>query len=185
MPSVVCVNNKTCVNGRLVIRCPEQDPTPYLRSNWKSLTKIPNGNVDRAAIGYMKVLDIGCGNGRNSRFMQEQGFRHVTSLDMAGDYGQKVLLGVDPLPIVTDSMDIILCNYLLMFLNQRERNFLIDEIKRVARWKATIMVELYAAKESHAPTQEKLLKMQSQIFNRLGWRKIKYSQERFIAQNHR
>ena len=46
------------------------------------------------------------------------------------------------------------------------------------------MLELYPAKDSEAKTESQMFKMQKDIFNKLGWRKIKYSQARFIAQNN-
>jgi len=167
------------MKSRPSIRCGTTDPSPYLVKNWTLLFPYKNDHNYE-----LKVLDLGCGNGRNSDFMKKEGFTSVTSLDMVDDYGKKALLGVDPIPYPCESFDIILCNYLLMFLSHKERNYLIDEIKRVAKWKATIMVELYAAKESYAPTKAKLAKMQNDIFWRFDWKKIKYSQERFIVQNH-
>ena len=168
------------VTNRPSIRCGTNKATPYLKKNWGLLWP------DEYDHDYeLKVLDLGCGNGRNSIFMKKEGFTNVTSFDMVDDYGTKLILGVDPIPLPCESVDIILCNFVLMFLSHKERNYLIDEIKRVARWKATIMVELYAAKESYAPTEAKLLKMQNDIFWRIDWKKIKYSQEHFIARNVR
>jgi hypothetical protein len=47
------------------------------------------------------------------------------------------------------------------------------------------MLELYPAKDSYAKTEKEMLKMQKDIFDKLGWRKIKYSKGRFIAINEK
>jgi len=158
------------LNDKYCVRCGRKDPTPYLRDNYKHLlTKKSN------------VCDIGCGNGRNSNFIKSLGHT-VNSFDMVNDYGQKLILGRDKFPLERNSVDAILCNYLMMFLNQEERDQVVSEINRVARIGCRIMLELYAAKDSEAQTKEEILKMQKDIFDKLGWEKVKYSQERFIAE---
>jgi SAM-dependent methyltransferase len=94
------------LNDKWCIRCGRKTPSPYLKNNVKLLPK------------EGKVLDIGCGNGRNSIFMKEKGYV-VTSVDMVEDFGNKNIIGEDPLP--SDKYDIILDNYILMFLDKKER----------------------------------------------------------------
>ena len=160
--------SRTYLNDRWCVRCNRTDPSPYLAKNI---------DLFLPATGKL-VLDLGCGNGRNTNFMKSKGFE-VISVDMAGDFGWKAVLGVDPLPVVW--VDIILVNYLMMFLNAEERNYLIEEIKRVASDRCIVMVELYAAKDSEATTKSECLRLQKDIFDKLGWDKVRYSQERFIA----
>jgi SAM-dependent methyltransferase len=130
---------------------------------------------------HLQVVDVGCGNGRNSEFMKKKGYKKVLSLDMVNDYGQKMILGKDDIPLPNKSTDIILCNYLMMFLNKKERKQLIREIKRIARDDCVIMVELYPAKDSETKTKEEMLELQQEIFDSLKWHKKRYSQGRFIA----
>jgi len=127
------------------------------------------------------VVDLGCGNGRNSDFMREQGHK-VYSFDMIADYkhGIETELGKESLPMGIPT-DIILCNYVLMFLNKKERKQVIKDIKRIAAPGCTVMVQLYEAKDSFAPTKEEKIKMQQEIFDALGWEKIRYSQQGFVA----
>jgi len=167
------------LNGRYCVRCNRCGPTPYLRDNVAILTK----GFSRYPYDGAAVVDIGCGNGRNSRFMAEvPGVKFMAALDMAGDYGTKTVLGVGKMPVPDGSADIVLCNYLLMFLSPKERNQALCEIERIAKPGCRIVVELYPAKDSYAKTEADMLRMQKDIFRKLGWGKIRYSKGRFIAQ---
>jgi len=161
------------LNDKYCVRCGRKNATPYLRKN---ISLLEDGR------SKLVVVDVGCGNGRNSEYMKERGHT-VTSLDMVPDYGHKMVLGTDLIPKKDKGTDIILCNYLLMFLNKKERTQLIKEFKRIALKNCIIMVELYPAKDCYAKTKEEMIEMQAEIFNPLKWQKIRYSQGRFIAQN--
>jgi hypothetical protein len=78
--------------------------------------------------------------------------------------------------------DLILVNYVFMFLNAIERKILIEDIKKTSSLICRIVVELYPAKDSYIKNDKEMVKMQKEIFNQLGWRKIKYTKGRFIAQ---
>jgi len=106
----------------------------------------------------------------------------IFPLDMVDDFGMKITLGHDPIPLPNNSVDIILANYIFMFLDNDERDQLIGELKRVAKPMCKIMVELYAAKDSYTPTKEEVDKLQRQLCEKLGWIPIKYNTERFIAE---
>lgn len=161
------------LNERWCVRCHKEDPTPYLRDNIAKLG-LKNDTM---------ILDLGCGNGRNTKFLNLMGYKNVHPIDMAGDFGTKLVLGVDLLPFKDKSIGAIMCNYVFMFLNQKERNCLLKEIKRVASAKCKIMIELYPAKDSETKDKEESIKLQEDLFKKLGWKKIKYSQNRFIATN--
>jgi len=165
------------LNDRWCVRCGKTCPNPYLIKNLKQ------SGIESCDKCKSIVLDIGCGNGRNSKYMQSLGFENIISLDMAGDFGIKCILGVDKMPIADDSINIILCNYLLMFLSDRERINVIKEIKRISSSGCIILVELYPAKDSYAKTKEEMMEMLDDIFHSLGWDKIKYARAgcKFIA----
>ncbi|MBT6049331.1 class I SAM-dependent methyltransferase [candidate division WWE3 bacterium] len=157
------------VNEKWCVRCGKKTPTPYLQKN----------------IGLLKtegktVVDVGCGNGRNTIFMRDQGF-NVTPLDMCNDFGADMILGKDKFPLEDNSVDIILSNYVMMFLDEDERDQVIAEMKRVAKFGCKIMLELYAAKDSFAVNKGELIAMQREIFDKLDCFKIRYSQGKFIA----
>ena len=73
------LNDKWCVG------CGSTEPTPYLRKN---IELFPEEG---------SALDIGCGNGRNSEYLRNLGYK-VDSIDMVDDYGTQIILGKDNLP---------------------------------------------------------------------------------------
>jgi len=161
------------INDKYCVRCGRKDPCPYLRKNLGTLMPI---NTKKPC-----VIDIGCGNGRNSKFMIKNNCS-VIPLDMVNDYGIKTVLGKQNLPVKPNYADIILCNYLMMFLNKKERKMVIKEIKRVSKKGCKIMLELYPAKDSETKNEKEMLELQQELFTMLGWKKIKYSKGRFIAE---
>ena len=163
------LNNKYC------IRCGRKEPTPYLKKYSYLFTHKDYKD--------QKVVDIGCGNGRNSDYMKSLGFTNVHSMDMKPDYGTAMHLGKDSLPIKDKEAKIILANYIFMFLDKTELLQLLGEIKRVAAPKAYLMVELYAAKDSSCPTAAALETYRQLITKTLGWTKVRYAKEHMIFIN--
>jgi len=166
------------MNDRWCVRCGKTDGTPYLKKHWDKL--FCNSQLDRG----VNVLDVGCGNGRNSEFMKSMGIKNIVSLDMAGDYGSQCTFDGSPLPLFENTVDIVLANYSLMFLSPKERRRVISDIKKSAKKSCYIIVELYPAKDSYCKTDEEMLKMQKDIFDQLGWGKILYSKGKFIAKRN-
>ena len=162
------------INCKYCVRCNKQSPTPYLFKNYDLLV------VNRKKCN---IVDMGCGNGRNSRFMTGKGHL-VTSVDMVADYGHKIILGQDKIPVDNSAVDIILCNYILMFLNKQERKQVIGEIKRIAAPYCRIIVELYPAKDSETKNEKEMVALQKEIYEQLGWEKIRYSKGKFICRNN-
>ena len=161
------LNNKYCV------RCGKKDPTPYLKK-YSYMFQEGDGWESR------KVVDIGCGNGRNSEYMKKLGFTDVTPVDMKPDYGVAITLGKDPLPAEDKKANIILANYVFMFLNKKELNQVLDQIKRIAADDCILMFELYAAKDSSCKDMDALVKYRDHVAKRLGWDKIRYAKEHCI-----
>ena len=149
------------MNDRWCVRCGKHDPTPYLRKYEWLLPK------DKRA------LDIGCGNGRNSRFLEALGMK-VDSVDMAGDYGMKRMLGSDPLP--KRKYGTILANYILMFLNSKERYNVMRDIQDRALPGAVLMIEMYPAKDAHDYDFDKIVG----YFEKRGWKRLRRSVDKTI-----
>jgi len=170
------------MNDKWCVRCNRKDPTPYLKKNVHLFVEDRCNETCRFGDWQgLHVLDIGCGNGRNMDAMKRIGFRHIVGFDMAGDVGHAFTLGQKPLPIFENTVDIVLANYVFMFLSSDERKQLISDIQKAACPDCTIMVELYPAKDSEAPTESTMVKLQKEVFDQLGWSKIRYSKGRFIA----
>ena len=151
------------LNNRWCARCDHKKATPYLRQYVKLFPEAP-----------AKVLDIGCGNGRNSRFMMKQGYE-VDGIDMAPkDFGIKIVLGEDDLP--NKKYDIILANYILMFLSKKELKKVNSEILRCSKIGTTMMIEMYPAKDAYDYNFDDMLKY---YFNS-GWVKIRKSKDKCV-----
>jgi len=157
------------MNERWCVRCNSAGPTPLLRSNVKLLL---GNRVSSAA--DLAVLDLGCGNGRNTRYIRSLGCTNTVAFDMAGDVGHPLTLGKRPLPLFKASVDVVLANYVLMFLNAKELTQTLRDIQRVARPDCRIIVELYPAKDSFAPTPDAVSKLLHEISWRLDWHVLRY-----------
>jgi len=170
------------LNERWCVRCGRGDgPTPYLRKYLHKLVHNPNVHSDWFKETDLGIMDIGCGNGRNVKYLHSIGYKNNVAFDMCNDYGYKITLGEERIPLLDHTVDIILANYVLMFLNSKEQNQVIGELQRVAKKDCRIMVELYAAKDSFAKTEDAMVKMQKKLFNTIGWEAMLYSKGRFIA----
>lgn len=95
-----------------------------------------------------KILDVGCGHARNLKLFEELGFKKLYGFDInktdnplhvnfewtRGDVQEG-------LPYQDKSFDIVLCNYVLMFIAPDKLNFVIDELLRVTN--KFLIIETY------------------------------------------
>ena len=100
-----------------IVRSPHSAPTPYLKSLSGLFGKIIN---NRGCIwGHkevIKVVDLGCGNGRNSKYLESL-FFNVLSFDKQDDYGYLLYLEKQSIPIFGGEVNIFLLQYVLMFIH--------------------------------------------------------------------
>jgi len=154
------------------VRCGSDKATPYLRKHVDLFTEwAPAGHV----------IDIGCGEGRNSRFLKDRGM-HVMSLDGKGDYGIKWMAG-DKIPAESGTADCILCNYFLMFLSGHARNDVYGEINRVSHKGTRLLIELEMVKQSLTPDEYTLNALNEELrdaFRDWGWKIIQKHKNRYI-----
>jgi len=170
----------TVANRKSVRMSGATEATPYLRKNWDVLSE----NVDlKTAV----TVDLACGNGRNTNFMLASGISidNAKAYDMVDDYGEKLLLGEEDIPLEDKSVDIVLANYIFMFLSPHECKNLVREIGRIAKVGCRVMVELETVKQSNTPdveSRDQLETLLKGLFmsNRFGF--VKHSHGRFIAE---
>ncbi|MCB2295821.1 class I SAM-dependent methyltransferase [Clostridium algoriphilum] len=83
-----------------------------------------------------KIIDLGCGKGRNIYYLDKLGFENITAVDINKfneidinkfNFVQADLIKGIPL---RNKYNIIMCNYLLMFIFNKEQ--IISEITRIA-----------------------------------------------------
>ena len=166
---------KKLANNKLSVRININTPTPYLKNNLKLL--IPK-NCDKK-----NILDIGCGNGRNMKYLEKYASK-ILGLDMNPTCPNSEFfnIGKDNLPSTYMGWDLILVNYVFMFLSPKERNQLISEIKRISSLDCKIVVELYPAKDSYIKENKDMLEMLDELIKGLGWAILKSGKGKFIAQ---
>lgn len=99
----------------------------------------------------------------------------VTPVDMVDGYGVEMTLGVDSLP--DGPYDVILANYVLMFLNAPELTQVLNEVERVCKVGTVFVVEMYPAKEAFDYDTAKLVGS----LERHEWKKIRQSKDRFVV----
>jgi len=129
--------------------------TPYLR-RWFTPVKSSLPGLDASTNARLTavpkhlipfVVDLGCGDGRNSAYLQSLGFR-VSSYDMEPDFagGLPWMAGRDPIPEDDNTCSLVLCQFLLMFLSDQEIYNLCLEIERVTKPGGYVIVELQKVK---------------------------------------
>lgn len=93
-----------------------------------------------------KIIDLGCGKGRNIYYLREFGLKNITGIDINKfkeiDTSKIQFIQADlekKIP-VNDKYNIILCNYLFMFIKDKEN--LVNEINRISDCNSFCIVEL-------------------------------------------
>lgn len=166
------------VNDKWCVRCGRKTHCPYLKKN----IKLFDGKT---------VVDIGCGNGRNSIYMKNLGYK-VAAVDMAveealedGINAHSIVLGHDKLPFNKGHADIILANYVFMFLNMGELCCVLSEIQRISHRGSKLMIELYPAKDSYCKNDHQCKILFDYIllfFSDNGWKYLRKSKNRLILE---
>lgn len=140
-------------NGKLVVRTGCNRESPFLRSVLPILTGMAFTQSKRVFPYKPAALDLGCGSGRNGKFLEEAGFEvlsfdrcppdrgHALDLEMASD-----------LPVFTGSVDVVLFQFVAMFLSDGALNMINHEITRVASPHCLAVVEVAAVKSCLTPT---------------------------------
>ena len=84
------------------------------------------------------VLDVGAGHFRNLKLFYEVGFTKLYAIDKNipdSKFNLKIKFILQDiengLPYKNKEMDIVLCNYVLMFINKEKINFVLEELMRV------------------------------------------------------
>lgn len=103
-------------NDLPVVRHSTTAPSPFLVRATPILKSIVERRRNDLETPY--AIDIGCGNGRQSRFLKQIGFE-VLSLDRKPDYGHKIELEKQQLPVLSGSVNVAVLSYVLMFLNPK------------------------------------------------------------------
>lgn len=143
-----------------VVRCGGNKASPYLNQVMSRLNWMKDWHGQS-----LHCLDVGCGRGRNSILMVKHGFE-VVSLDLKPDYGMQWDLTQGRLPVFSSSIDVILMQYVLMFIPKDAMMGIIDNACKALRPMGCVIVEFYPAKESFYPTKEKIQEVHKAVADR-------------------
>jgi len=131
-------------NGLPVVRHGTTKPSPFLVQASPTLNAIVSSC--RFACQPPRAVDIGCGNGRQSRFLEQIGFE-VLAFDRKPDYGSQIELGIDPLPVFPRSVNVVVLSYVMMFLNPEALHKVVAQAFSCLKWKpSALVVELQDVK---------------------------------------
>lgn len=119
----------------------------------------------REKLGYLQMptergclVDLACGNGRNSEYAKALGYAEVVSLDMQPDYpGAQSWKAGQRIPRRAGTVDVVLCQYMLMFLSDQEIAEVLDEVHRVLKPGGYLLVELQEVKRGRAVRLRRVL----------------------------
>ena len=153
------------------VRCGSRNATPYLRKNFLKF-------CGHMAPYHCHIADIGCGNMRNSDYLREFGYYNIHAFDKVTDKGTEIDLRTESIPLGNESVSVILCNYVLCFLTQKERLQVIREMDRIACEDCVVFVELHPAKNAKPYDIQHLVN----VFKRRigGWECLHLVKDRFI-----
>lgn len=183
--------SRSYMNDRWCVRCSRTDMTPFLKSSLPKIMALLTEAGTAADAAY--VIDIGCGNGRNLTALQGRGFKreHMHGYDMCPSARDiRLMLGRDSFPAIDGSTDLILANYVLMFLNDMELMQVFNEINRVAKPGALLVIELYPAKDSRIKSDAEMVAFQGTIYSRLErqlppglrWDRVRWNKGKCVLQ---
>lgn len=93
-----------------------------------------------------RIIDLGCGKGRNLYYLKKIGFKNLTAIDINEfkeinkNYINFIKADLKEGIQIKEKFDIILCNYLLMFIENKKA--LISEINNISEDGCFCVVEL-------------------------------------------
>lgn len=157
------------------------EPTPYLR---KWAPKMLEAGMDKD----VHLVDLACGNMRNTRFLWSLGIATQgdggLALDMQPDaYDSDYWDASQMIPVFNEKAGLILCQYLLMFLDDAQLHHVLCEISRIAAPGCVLVVELQDVKQGKKLLAAPLFgALQRLAPDDARWDVIHMSKMRFIAQ---
>lgn len=159
-----------------VVRCNRKGPTPYLASLdatiLRAVKEMRAGNKDR----HIRIVDVGAGSGDNMHYVRSliKGPKSCKGydLDPADSYIEKIDLVYQDMPEQEESVDVILCQYSLMFIPEYRLEEVLTMLHEMADDKAILVFEAFQAKQGYYPTLRdlsRLIRNVNTFFFSRGW----------------
>ena len=152
-----------------VVRCNRVGPTPFLESlDEKILGAVRAMRQDNPS-RHIRIVDVGAGSGHNMHHVRKllSGPKSCKGYDLepADSYIDKIDLVFQSMPELPESVDIILCQYSLMFIPEYRLEEVLEMIHNMADDKALLIFEVFDAKQGHYPTLPELAKLVKKVNN--------------------
>jgi SAM-dependent methyltransferase len=148
---------KTKKPAKRLVRIASDKPTPFVRKHLDKLAEAGKRG---------RVVDIGCGNGRNLKALHEAGCTDLVGIDVLPVYNVTMpfaeYLSFDANDFAgeldwpehkLEGGTVYLLNYVLMFLEEYDREEVVFQVMNIAAEGALIMIELYPSKNGYMPTK--------------------------------
>jgi len=158
---------------KVCARCGSTSPSPYL----VKVADLIYGDV---------VVDLGCGNGRNTHYLSDKGYK-TYAFDMVPSYFDSIglVLGKEDIPLPDHTVNCVLASYIFMFLSHKETSLVLKQIDKIVAPGGIIIVELYPDKSSYTNTEAKCFHLWRYLLTELAfkqWDVVRKSKNRFIMQ---
>ena len=129
--------------GKLIVRHNADQPTPFLRSIEPFLVRLCRlARAQNQPLYIPRAIDVGCGNCRNTQLLASLGFE-VLSFDQDPDHcGHIIDLEKHDLPVFPDTVNVVLLQYVLMFLTEKTRERLLMQCLDACSYPSLVVVEL-------------------------------------------
>lgn len=107
-----------------------------------------------------KIIDVGAGHFRNLKLFQELGFKNLSAIDKnipEPKFDIKVNFILQDiqkgLPYIDKEFEVVLCNFVLMFIDADKQKFVVQELLRVS--KKFLIIETYKLSKNTKETEYK------------------------------
>ena len=126
---------------------------------WNCVKEFVKDYLDNNENGKLcSVIDVGCGNGKNMKYLQDNNFRFVQGCDIDDNFllncarkGLNVTkANILNLPYKDSEFDFVFCNGVIHHLKlEQERKKAIEELLRISKPKAKIYISLNSYESNH------------------------------------
>ncbi|MDI6654508.1 MAG: class I SAM-dependent methyltransferase [Candidatus Hydrothermarchaeota archaeon] len=134
---------------------------------WRGIPDV--GDIESLVQRGVKILEVGCGNGKTLDQLLERGYDAV-GIDVAREAlkfgGRNLVSDVRQLPFSNSSFDAVVCRFVLEHLYERERAQAIAEMRRVLRQSGLLFLTAFSTEDMRCSQSKKNPPVEQNTFKR-------------------